>query len=49
MTLKNPTIPFDVGTHKIEVNLQTVARDFFDLPVFKHYFKMLKYDRAFQR
>jgi len=45
--LKNPEIPFDVGTHEIKVNLPTVIEDFFDLPILKDYLEMRKYHTAF--
>ena len=45
-SLKNPKIPLDVGTHKIEVELPTVQEDFFDLGLFKNYFNLFRYRRA---
>lgn len=45
--LTNPPIPFDVGSHEITVSLPTVTKDFFDLPIFRHYYQMLKYSKAF--
>jgi hypothetical protein len=47
MILRNPKLPYDVGTHKIEINLPTVVEDFFDLPIFKDYFLMRKFDKSF--
>lgn len=45
--LENPEIPFDVGSHVIKVKLPTVAEDFFDLPVFKDFLKMVRFDKLF--
>lgn len=45
--LENPEIPFDVGSHIIKVKLPTVAEDFFDLPVFNDFFKMVRFDKLF--
>lgn len=47
MILSNPEIPFDVGSHTITINLPTVAKDFFDLPVFSDYYKLRRFDKAF--
>lgn len=46
LTLKNPEISFDVGSHEIKVNLPTVAEDFFDLPVFKDFIKIVRFDKS---
>lgn len=43
--LENPEIPFDVGSHVIKVKLPTLAEDFFDLPVFKDFLKMVRFEK----
>jgi len=43
ITLNNPTIFFDVGTHVIEIDLPTVPEDFFDLPLIRNCFRMLRF------
>jgi hypothetical protein len=45
--LENPKLPFDVGTHTIEVSIPTVQEDFFDLPVLKNLIMMKRYFKAF--
>lgn len=44
--LSNPTLPLNVGTHHIEVDVPTVLEDFFDLPVLKNTTKLLKFRNA---
>jgi len=41
--LENARIPLNVGTRHIEVDLPTVLEDFFDLPVLKNTYKMLRF------
>ena len=43
VTLSNPQIPFDVGTHVIKVKLPTVLEDFFDLALFKNYWPLFRF------
>lgn len=45
--LKNPSLPFDVGTHVIEVDVPTVVMDFYDLPVLSNFLRMKRFKRAF--
>lgn len=45
-TLKNPEIPFDVGTHTIKVSLPTVLEDFFDLPLRKNFLALARFRSA---
>lgn len=46
LTLNNPVIPLDVGTHIIKVDLPTVAEDFFDLPLISNYWRLLWYRKS---
>ena len=48
LTLSNPDVPLDVGTHVIKINLPTVPEDFFDLPLFKNYWPLLKFRSSAQ-
>jgi hypothetical protein len=41
--LSKPTLPLNVGTDHIEVDIPTVLEDFFDLPVLKNTVKLLKF------
>jgi hypothetical protein len=43
LTLKNPEIPVDLGSHVIRVDLPTVLDDFFDLPVVRNLWKLHKF------
>jgi hypothetical protein len=45
--LKNPTLKFDVGTHTMEVDVPTVAMDFYDLPVLTNFLRMKRFKKAF--
>lgn len=45
--LSNPKLPFDVGTHEIQINLPTISKDFYDLPIFTDFLTMAKYRKAF--
>ena len=44
--LYNPRIKFDVGSHIIEIDLPTVAEDFFDLPITRNTYQLLRYQNA---
>lgn len=44
--LQNPTIPFNVGSHDIEVQVPTVQEDFFDLPIFKNVMPLFRFRTA---
>lgn len=46
--LKNPTLPFNVGSHTIEISIPTAQEDFFDLPTLLNFFKMARYDKQFK-
>lgn len=46
-TLKNPQIEFDLGTHIIAAYIPTCLSDFFDLPAFSTFSKMLKNGNKF--
>lgn len=41
--LENAKLPLNVGTHHIEVDLPTVLEDFFDLPVIKNTYKIIRF------
>jgi len=43
VTLSNPEMPLDVGTHIIKVRLPTVLEDFFDLALFKNYWPLFRF------
>lgn len=43
LTLSNPEVPLDVGTHVLKVDLPTVLEDFFDLPLFKNYWPLFRF------
>lgn len=44
--LKNPEISFFVGTHSLDIILPTVEDDFFDLPVIKNLWRLLRFESA---
>ena len=44
--LKNPEISFFVGTHSLDITLPTVEDDFFDLPVIKNLWRLLRFESA---
>ena len=44
--LQNPMIPINVGTHVIKIALPTVLEDFFDLPLVKNLFMLIRYRKA---
>lgn len=44
--LHNPTIPLNVGSHDIEVQVPTVQDDFFDLPVLKNVIPLFRFRTA---
>lgn len=41
--LCNPQIPFDVGTHVLKIHLPTVMDDYFDLPLIKNCWSLLRF------
>lgn len=41
--LENAKLPLNVGTHHIEIDVPTVLDDFFDLPVLKNTYKIVKF------
>lgn len=43
LTLSNPEVPLDVGTHVLNIHLPTVMEDYFDLPLFKKFWPLLKF------
>lgn len=44
----NPTIPFNVGTHIIDISIPTVKEDFFDFPILFNSGKMVKFNKQFK-
>ena len=46
--MKNPTISFNLGSHKIDINIPTVKEDFFDLPILINLFNMMWYNKQFK-
>lgn len=48
ITLQNPTLPLDVGTHIIRPHVPTVLEDFFDLPLWANVYPLIRYRRAAQ-
>lgn len=47
ITLKNPKVEFDLGTHTVEIFIPTCLPDFFDLPAFSTFFRMWSNDKKF--
>ena len=47
INLRNPELPFDVGTHHVRVVMPSVYEDFFDLPVLANWWTLRRYRRAF--
>lgn len=45
--VSNPEIPFEVGTHKIQLIVPTVFEDFFDLPIFQLYYRAKRFQKSF--
>lgn len=43
--VRNIEFPLDVGTHVIKVDLPTVLEDFFDLPLIKNTFNLLRFHK----
>lgn len=43
LTLSNPEVPLDVGTHVVKIELPTVLEDFFDLPLIRNYWPLLRF------
>lgn len=48
MNLNNPTLPFDVGLHSINVDLPSVHEDYFDLPVMRNCWLLWWYRKSFR-
>lgn len=46
LDLRNPEIPFDVGTHEIRISVPTVFEDFYDLPVWTNYWQSSRHCKA---
>lgn len=45
-SLKNPTVPLDVGTHVVHIEVPTVLEDFFDLSVSNNFIALSRYRAA---
>jgi hypothetical protein len=43
LTLNNPEVPLDVGTHVIKVDLPTSLEDFFDLPLIRNCWSLIRF------
>ena len=43
--LENAMIEFQLGSHSIQIYIPTVRADFDDLPIFKHFLLMKRYDK----
>lgn len=43
VSLSNPEVPLDVGTHVIKIDLPTVLKDFFDLSLFKNCYPLIRF------
>jgi len=43
MTLSNPKILLDVGSHIIEIDLPTVLEDFYDLPLIRNFYQLCRF------
>jgi hypothetical protein len=41
--LYNPEVPLDVGSHVIKIALPTVLEDFFDIPVFRNLWPLIRF------
>jgi hypothetical protein len=48
LTLSNPKVPLDVGTHIIQIHLPTVMEDYFDLPLLANYWPLLRFRSSAQ-
>lgn len=46
LTLSNPAVPLDVGTHVISIHLPTVMEDYFDLPLFANFWPLFRFRRS---
>lgn len=46
--LENAKIEFQLGSHSIQIYIPTVRADFDDLPIFKYYFLMKRYDTQYE-
>lgn len=45
--LRNPEMPFDVGSHTFSVTIPTVLEDFFDLPLLRNFVPLVRFRNAF--
>lgn len=43
VTLSNPEVPLDAGTHVIRIHLPTVMEDYFDLPLFANFWPLFRF------
>lgn len=43
LTLSNPEVPLDVGTHVLKIHLPTVMEDYFDLPLINNFWPLLRF------
>lgn len=43
LTLTNPQVPLDIGTHVLTVDLPTVLEDFFELPVIRNFQQLYRF------
>lgn len=43
LTLRNPEVSLDVGTHVLRIHLPTVMEDYFDLPLVKNFWPLLRF------
>lgn len=43
LTLSNPEISLNVGTHVIKIDLPTVPEDFFDLPLIRNWWQLIRF------
>lgn len=46
LTLSNPKVPLDVGTHVVKIDLPTALDDFFDLPLTRNFWPLFRYRRC---
>jgi len=46
LTLSNPEVPLDVGTHVVKIDLPTVLEDFFDLPLTRNLLPLFRFRRS---
>lgn len=43
LTLSNPEVSLDVGTHVLKTHLPTVMEDYFDLPLIKNFWPLIRF------